>query len=132
MGKSPPKIKTTTDKALTVIAQGTLASGTFEDAGEIVVHGSLEGEISSSESLTVAPSGVVDAVVTSRHIYINGQVRGALHTETLHLDSQARLVGDVHTPSLQITEGAVFQGSCTMPDETLGSNGEVVPLTRPA
>jgi len=118
LGKSPPKIKTTPNKALTVIAQGTLVKGTFEEAGEIVIHGSFEGKISSSASLTVAPSGVVDAVVTSRHIYINGQVRGTVHTPTLYLDAHAQFVGDLYTSSLQIIEGAIFQGSCTMPDET--------------
>ena len=131
MGKNREEINKT-GKALTVIAQGTLANGTFKEAGEIVVHGCLEGEINSSESITVTPSGVVGATVTSNRIYINGYVRGTLHTEALHLDSQARLVGDVHTPSLEVAEGAVFHGSCFMPDEIAESQGQVIPLTRSA
>ena len=73
------------------MAEGSVVKGKIEDAGEIVIHGSFEGEISSSASLTVAPTGVVDAIITSHQIYINGQVRYTLHTETMHLDSQARL-----------------------------------------
>ena len=132
MGKNQKKTQNEKDKALTVIARDTVVKGKIEDAGEIVIHGSFEGEISSSASLTVAPTGVVDAIITSHQIYINGRVRGTLHTETVHLDSQARLVGDVHTPSLQITEGAVFQGSCSMPDQIVESEGEVISLTRSA
>lgn len=132
MRRNQEETNNKTNKALTVIAQGALVNGKFEDAGEIIVHGTFEGEISSSESLTVAPSGVVNATITSNQIFINGYVRGILHTETLHLESQARLVGYVHTPSLQITEGAIFHGSCSMPDEICESNGEVIPLTRSA
>ena len=43
-GKRPPKIKTTTNKALTVIAQGTLANGTFEEAGEMGLHNQWNGK----------------------------------------------------------------------------------------
>ena len=121
-----------TDKTLTVISRDAVVKGTIEEAGEIVVHGTFEGEILSSESLTVAPTGVVNATVTSNQIYINGHIRGTLHTETLHLDSQARLMGDVHTPSLEITEGAIFQGSCFMSDHIVESEGNVIPLTRSA
>ena len=132
MGKNQKKTQNEKDKALTVIARDTVVKGKIEDAGEIVIHGSFEGEISSSASLTVAPTGVVDAIITSHQIYINGRVRGTLHTETVHLDSQARLVGDVHTPTLQITEGAVFYGSCSMPDHIVESEGKVISLTRSA
>ena len=132
MRKNQKNTDDKTDKTLTVIAQGAVVNGKLKTTGKIIIHGSLEGEISSSEFLTVAPAGVVDAIISSRYIYVNGQVRGTLHTETLHLDTQARLVGDVHTRSLQITEGAFFQGSCTMPDEKHESNGEVISLTRSA
>ena len=132
MGKNQKGTNNRTDKALTVIARDAVVKGKIEEAGEIVVHGTFEGEISSSESLTVAPTGVVNATVTSDQIYINGHVRGTLHSETVHLDSQARLMGDVHTPSLEITQGAIFQGSCFMPDHLVKSEGNVIPLTRSA
>ena len=61
-------------KALTVIAHGTSAKGRFEVAGEIVIHGTFEGDIVSSASLTVGRTGVVDATVASRQIYIDGSV----------------------------------------------------------
>ena len=132
IGKKQRKTKSENDKTLTVIAQGAVVEGNIEDAGHIIIYGSFVGQISSSASLTVAPTGVVDATITSNQIYINGYVRGTLHTETLHLDSQARLIGEVHTSSLLITEGAVFHGSCSVPDHLLQSEGEELPLTRSA
>jgi cytoskeletal protein CcmA (bactofilin family) len=130
--KGPKKMEHEQDETLTVIARGTFFKGKIDAAGEVVIYGNLEGKISASESLTVAPSGVVQAIVTSQQIYINGQVRGTLHTEELHLDSRAQLIGDVHTSALQITEGAVFRGSCSMPEGIRRFGGEVVPLTRSA
>jgi len=132
MGKNQKGTNNRTDKALTVIARDAVVKGKIEEAGEIVVHGTFEGEITSSESLTVAPTGVVNATVTSDQIYINGRVRGTLHSETVHLDSQARFMGDVHTPSLEVTEGAIFQGSCFMPDRIVEPEGNAIPLTRSA
>ena len=117
-------------KALTVIAHGTSAKGRFEVAGEIVIHGTFEGDIVSSASLTVGRTGVVDATVASRQIYIDGSVRGTLHAGAAYLDSQARLVGEVHTPFLRVAEGAVLQGFCSMPDRLDELAREVIPLQR--
>ena len=121
MAKNQKKAESKSDKALTVIARDAIFKGKIEAAGEVVIHGTFEGEITSSASLTVPPTGVVDATITSNQIHINGQVRGILYTEKLHLDSQARFVGDVYTPSLEITEGALFRGSCFMSDDVAES-----------
>jgi len=130
MRKRQKKKKSESDKMLTVIALGTVFKGEIKEAGAVVIYGTVEGDIAASESLVITPSGVVQANITSQQIYIDGYVRGTLHTEILHLDSQARLVGDVHTRTLQISEGAVIQGSCSMPSEVTGPEGELDPLAK--
>jgi cytoskeletal protein CcmA (bactofilin family) len=119
------------DQTVTVIAHDAVVRGRIEGAGEIIVHGSFEGEIISSASLMVAPTGVVYATIRCDRVYINGYVRGTLHSGAVHLDSQARFVGDVHTPSLRISEGAVFHASCSMPDDVVESPAEVALLSVP-
>ena len=116
------------DNTPTIISHGAVVKGRIEGKGEIIIHGSFEGEIISSASLMVAPTGVVDATIKSDRIYINGHVRGALYTEAVHSDSQAQFVGEVYTPSLKISEGAVLRGSCSMPDNVIESARKVISL----
>ena len=90
-------------------------------------------------TLTIGQSGEAHAQLEGRDIYINGLVHGNLRGDKVRLDSQARVVGDINSHALSISEGAVFQGNCSMevdgagageaeaePDE--GEEGSVIPM----
>ena len=98
----------------TIIGSGTLFEGTMKVDNSVRVDGIFKGELSCSGALTISQSGEAYAQIEGVDIYINGTVRGTVRAEKVRLDSQARFIGDVHTSSLSVSEGAVFHGNCVM------------------
>ena len=81
--------------------------------GILKVDGALKGNILSAHgTLLVTASGHVEADVDVRVAMIDGYLEGNLRaTEHVVLNSNAKVAGDIHTPSLSIRHGAVFEGN---------------------
>lgn len=81
--------------------------------GVLHVESVVRGNIRSAHgTLIMTAVGAVEADVDVRAAIIDGQLKGTLRaTEHVVLKSNARVTGDIHTPSLTINDGAVFDGS---------------------
>ena len=121
----------------TIVGRGTLFEGVMKVDNSVRIDGTFKGELSCSGTLTIGQSGEAHAQLEGRDIYINGLVHGNLRGDKVRLDSHARVVGDISSHALSISEGAVFQGNCSMevdgageaeaePDE--GEEGSVIPM----
>jgi cytoskeletal protein CcmA (bactofilin family) len=68
----------------------------------------------------VGRDGTVIGNITARTIVIEGRVKGDLRaSESIHLNASAQVEGDLHTPSLQLSEGARYQGTIDMQPKPL-------------
>ena len=86
---------------------------TFEETFRI--DGKFEGKIPSGSELILGDSAEVDAEIRVERLSINGALKGSVHaSERIEIHPRARVTAELHTPVLQIEEGAIFQGSCTM------------------
>lgn len=94
---------------------------TFE--GVLRVDGRLKGNIRSADgTLVMTELGRVVADVDVRVALIDGYLEGNIWaTEHVMLDSNARVAGNIHTPSLSIRDGAVFEGHSVLL-ERMGGN----------
>ena len=89
----------------------------FEKGARLL--GRFEGEISSKGELLVAQGAKINAEVQVDTIRIDGEVRGNLHaTSKIQLSSSGRVEGDIQAMRLEVAEGAILIGRCT-----IGSNG---------
>jgi cytoskeletal protein CcmA (bactofilin family) len=126
----------------TIVGRGTLFEGVMKVDNSVRIDGTFKGELSCSGTLTVGQSGEAHAQLEGRDIYINGTVHGNVRGDKVRLDSQARVVGDICSNALTISEGAVFQGNCSMemeleageagPEAGEGDAGSVIPMDRRA
>ncbi len=98
----------------TIIGRGTSFEGRVEVENSVRIDGVFKGELNCSGALTISQTGEVHAKIGGKEIYVNGVVHGTLRAEKVHLDSQARFIGDIFSSSLSISEGAVFHGNCSM------------------
>ena len=98
----------------TIIGRGTHFEGKMEVENSVRVDGVFKGELGCSGALTISQTGEVHAQISGKEIYINGVVHGTVRAEKVHLDSQARFIGDIFASALSISEGAVFHGNCSM------------------
>ena len=93
--------------------------GTLRFTDDLLVDGSVEGEITSDGELTVGANASIQAgeknkvAVRTHSAIIHGKVVGDIVvTDRVVLASTAELVGDVTASKISIEEGAVFVGMC--------------------
>ncbi len=116
----------------TIVGRGTLFEGVMKVDNSVRIDGTFKGELSCSGTLTIGQSGEAHAQLDGRDVYINGVVHGNVRGDKVRLDSQARVVGDINSNALSISEGAVFQGNCSMDvDENEGVDAMVAEAPEP-
>jgi len=104
----------TTSKILDVDAsmQGTLA---FKDPVNLRINGKFEGRLQTKGSLTIGEHAAVNADIDGENITIAGRVNGDINAlKSIKLVAPACVIGDIRTPSISISEGAVMEGYCNM------------------
>lgn len=102
-------------KAITIIGQGTLASGEIKSKGTIRIEGAVEGKIHCEDTVVVQESGKVKAEIVAAQIVISGEVKGNVFAhDRLEITANGRLVGDITAPKVSIAEGVIFEGKCSM------------------
>jgi cytoskeletal protein CcmA (bactofilin family) len=85
--------------------------GTISGDGPLTVRGSVEGKISLTDRLTLAPEARVQAEVLAGWVEIQGQLRGSLRVQNwMHVTPQGLFEGDAVTPKARIALGAIVRG----------------------
>ncbi len=102
----------------TIIGENTLFQGTIKSKGSIRIDGRLEGSIVEASQVIVGAKGYVQGDITAHSVIIGGKVNGNVTAvESIEIQPGAQLLGDIHTSTLSIGEGAVFEGHCVMTSE---------------
>ena len=102
-------------------ASTSLLSRNVEIEGEVLgeenlhVDGSIKGRIKLSGNLYVGASGTVEADVEATNVVIQGKIIGNVSAEQqLEIQPSGKLIGDCTAASIDIREGAVFDGRSSM------------------
>lgn len=100
----------------------------FKDPVNLRINGSFKGTLDTKGKLTIGENAEVNADITGESIVIAGKVTGTVvATRDLSIVSPANVKGDIQTPRLGITPGAVFEGNCRMvSDETNLESGKMM------
>ena len=99
----------------TVIATWLTIEGEITSDGEVVVHGSVRGSLSSNDAVSIASGGSVEADIQADSISVAGQLTGNVTaTERVDIQTGGRLIGDVKASRLTIADGASFKGNVDM------------------
>ncbi len=102
------------EKVLDVDAamQGSLI---FKDAVNLRVNGKFEGTLETKGNLTIGQTAIVVADIIGDNIIIGGRVKGKLTAkERLTLLPTAIVEGDLFPAKLNVAEGAILEGRCSM------------------
>ena len=94
-----------------VITEGLHVTGNLASGGELLVDGSVTGDI-HVRGLTIGASGKVEGKIVSEEITVSGAVDGQISAKTVTIGRTARVTGDVLHDVLSIESGAEFQGRC--------------------
>ncbi|WP_241609597.1 bactofilin family protein [Rosenbergiella australiborealis] len=95
----------------TLIAKGTVLTGEISNESDVLVEGSVVGDIHSSRSIRIGQEGNVQGTLTAEKITINGYLKGRCQAVSVKILSQGRLDGDIHASELSIECGGIFNGN---------------------
>ena len=98
----------------TLIAQGTRIDGGLKFGQGLRVDGEVYGPIqadSEGSLLVISEGAVVEGGIVADRVIIAGTVKGTVHArESLELQPQARIEGDVQYVALAMHQGATISG----------------------
>ena len=94
-----------------VVSRDICIEGQLEGSENLIVEGRVKGRIQSEGDVVITTSGNVEAVIVARNITIQGRVNGNIEArEAVEIQQQGILIGDCRARSIQIREGARFEG----------------------
>jgi cytoskeletal protein CcmA (bactofilin family) len=101
--------------AINMISDGTKICGTLVTQKDFRISGELEGSLTVDGKCIVSSTALIKGDIVVAEADIAGRVEGEIVAKNrLVLRQTAVVIGDIHTKSLLIEEGAVFEGSCHM------------------
>jgi cytoskeletal protein CcmA (bactofilin family) len=81
----------------------------------VTIGGKFRGAISTKDVLIVGENAVIEAEVMCGAATIAGEVTGnVVATDSVALQSTARVKGDITSPALSVDRGAMFDGAARM------------------
>lgn len=103
------------EEVTTVLESDAEFEGKLTFEGVVQINGKFRGEIFSNGLLIVGEGGEVDANIDVGGVIISGTVRGTvLAKQKIEMLPPARVFGDINSPALVVSEGAVYEGRCSM------------------
>lgn len=108
------------------IGQSLFIKGEVSGSEDLTVDGRVEGRIDLKDhNLTIGPNGKVHADVHAKNITIVGEITGnVMADEKVDLTDSGRVVGDIRSPRISISDGAQFKGSVDMMQQKGEGNRE--------
>lgn len=99
-----------------IIAPDTSFKGNITGQDDLIISGSLEGDIQSSGLVKVNKIGSIKGNITGRFIVFAGKLDGDIKkAEQVEIQPSARINGNITTTRLAIAEGSFLQGKIHMP-----------------
>lgn len=99
-----------------VVGKAIRVKGKLIGGEDVVLRGQVEGTVLLREhALTIEAEALVDGDVDVKRLTVRGEHAGTTRArDQVRLDSGARVLGDVRTPSLVVQDGAKFKGRVEM------------------
>lgn len=103
------------DDVETIVGPSVHVEGDFASEGNILVKGSVSGNVKTSKLLTVEHGAKILANVRSGNAHISGEIKGNVRIEErLELTASAQILGDITCAVLVVEPGALIQGKINM------------------
>ena len=120
--KGPPR----TEEVNAFLGRGTTFEGKMTFEGMFRLDGRFDGEIYAGDSLIIGETGEVNAQINVNSLIVNGTLSGSVTAGTrVEIYPPGKVLGDVNTPVLVISEGAIFEGSCKMEKREAGRDEKI-------
>lgn len=128
---APPASAPKAKPPASTLSSDLVIRGDVRSTGDIVVEGTVEGDIRAHQ-LTVGEGATVKGEVVGDDVVINGRIIGRLRGLKVRLTSTARVEGDIIHKTIAIESGAHFEGSVQRQDDPLSKGGRAAAAAQAA
>jgi len=112
-----------------VISAGLKIVGNLQSEADVVISGTVEGDI-NSRGLTVSEGAHVTGTIESKSVEVRGKVDGQIHASSVKIANSGCVNGDIIYEALGIDEGAVVEGQLRRNKDNLqGRKSKISTLT---
>lgn len=124
-GEKNNALKLVEGESMTLLDKDAQFEGKLTFDGKVQILGKFQGEIFSQGTLVIGEGAHVQGEIDIDTVVIQGKVEGRIRATTrIEMHPPALVTGEIAAPNLVISEGALFEGTCSM-----GRNpGQVLPL----
>lgn len=126
---APPASAPKPKPPASVLSPDLVVKGNMKSTGDIVIEGTVEGDI-RAHMLTVGESATVKGEVVADDVVVNGRIIGRLRGLKVRLTATARVEGDIIHKTIAIESGAHFEGSVQRQEDPLNP-GSKKPTPKP-
>src|SRR5450432_1417019 len=99
----------------TLLGRGAQFEGKLTFEGTVRIDGRFKGEVFSEDILVIGDGAHVEATIDVGEVIIQGTVVGNISAKrTIEIHAPGKVKGDLHTPTLQVDKGVIFEGRSFM------------------
>src|ERR1700761_290415 len=99
----------------TLLGRGAAFEGKLTLEGTVRIDGRFKGEVFSDDVLVIGEGAHVEAEIDIGEVIIQGTVVGNIKAKrSIEIHAPGKVKGDLHTPSLQVDKGVIFEGRSFM------------------
>ena len=123
--------QTAAGEITTLLGRGATFEGKLTFEGTVRIDGRFKGEVFTDDTLVIGEGAIVEAQIDVGEVIIQGTVIGNVTAKrSIEIHAPGRVKGDLHTPTLQIDKGVIFEGRSFM--EAATSNVRPATANAPA
>ncbi len=127
--KTSETASTTGPAVPSLISSDMTIKGSVVAEGEMQIDGTVEGTLRAA-TLVIGENGNVTGELVGERITVRGRVKGPIRGIHVKLAAKAHVDGDIIHETLEVENGAVFEGSIRRSNDPIGE--EVKKLTGPS
>ena len=107
--------KGSTGGTTSILSKEVKIEGDIQGNENLQIEGKLKGSVKLTGDIYIGPTGIVEADIEAENVVIQGEIHGNVTArKQLQIQSSGKLLGDCTAQSIDIKEGALFEGRSTM------------------
>jgi cytoskeletal protein CcmA (bactofilin family) len=111
-----------------VIGSKTVIKGEVLGEEDVLVEGTIEGQVRIGRDLRIGPGGVVKATVEAQAVVVSGELIGDCAAQTrIEIQATGKLTGNIRAPKIVVAEGAMFRGNSDMSGRKDERKDKIIP-----
>lgn len=107
-----------TDSNTTIITTGAKIKGELELSCNLYIDGILEGNINSTQEVTVGKNGHIKGEIVTQRVVVQGFVEGSIDAQRVEIKAAGHVLGEIKSNELIIEAKGIFEGNSVIKNDT--------------